>query len=103
MDDKVRFGTPMTPSSSLLESLIGVPVVIDFESSYVCIGTLVTLDAAFLELSDADLHDLRDSKTGRETYVIDSLRLGIRRNRKRILVRLTGVVAIARLSDVAED
>ncbi len=92
-----------TEPSSLLAELIGQPVVIDMTSQYVCLGTLVGLDAAYLDVADADLHDLRDSTATREIYVYDSLRLGIRRNRARVLIRLDEVVAITRYRDVAES
>jgi hypothetical protein len=86
---------------SLLNSLVGQVVVVDLRATYVCIGTLVARDDEFLELRDADLHDFRDSQTTREIYVHDSARLGIRRNRARVLLRRQEVLAIARLGDVA--
>ena len=93
-----------TPEPSpLLAELIGQAVVIDMKSQYVCLGTLVGLDAAYLDLVDADLHDLRDSAATREIYVYDSQRLGIRRNRARVLLRRDEVVAITRFRDVAES
>jgi hypothetical protein len=76
-------------------------VVVDLKSSYVCLGTLVSCDAQFLELLDADLHDFRDSAATREIYVYDSVRLGIRRNRSRILVRQDDVVAVTRFADIS--
>jgi hypothetical protein len=87
----------------LLATLIGQVVVVDFRSSYVCLGTLVGCDATYLELVDADLHDFRDSTATREVYVYDSARLGIRRNRARVLVRRDEVVALARFADVMES
>ena len=89
-------------TSAFLEPLLGQVVVIDLKSTYVCLGTLVAYDAAYLELLDADLHDFRDSTATREVYVYDSVRLGIRRNRERVLVRIDDVVAITRFSDIAE-
>ena len=89
--------------SPLLAELIGQAVVIDMKSQYVCLGTLVGVDVAYLDLADADLHDLRDSTATREIYVYDSLRLGIRRNRARVLVRRDEVVAITRFADIAES
>ena len=86
----------------LLATLIGQVVVIDFRSTYVCLGTLVGLDTEHLELHDADLHDFRDSQTTREVYVHDSLRFGVRRNRARVLVRRDELVAIARFADISE-
>jgi hypothetical protein len=91
----------MAEPSALLSRLIGQVVVVDLNAPYVCLGTLVHLDAAFLELADADLHDLRDSAATREVYVYDSVRLGIRRNRARVLLARNEVVAITRFADIA--
>jgi hypothetical protein len=87
--------------SPMLEGLLGKIVVVDLISSYVCLGTLVGSDAHFLEMRDADLHDFRDSPASREVYVHDSVRLGIRRNRARVLVRRDQIVAITRFDDIA--
>src|SRR5208282_3142573 len=87
--------------SPLLEALLGKVVVVDLISSYACLGTLVGCDALFLELRDADLHDFRDSPASREVYVHDSARLGIRRNRARVLIRRAEIVAITRFDDIA--
>ncbi len=89
--------------SALLSELIGQVVVLDFRSTYVCLGKLVGFDREFLVLHDADLHDLRDSTATREVYVHDSLRLGVRRNRSRTLIRRDEVVAITRFAEIAES
>ncbi len=89
--------------SPLLEPLIGEIVVVDLSSPYVCLGRLAGLDHDFLDLRDADLHDFRDSTKTREVYVYDSARLGIRRNRSRILIRRSEVVAVTRFSDISES
>lgn len=89
--------------SPLLSELIGQIIVLDFRSTYVCLGQLVAFDREFLVLRDADLHDLRDSTATREVYVHDSLRLGIRRNRSRALIRRDEVVAVTRFADIAES
>ena len=70
----------------MLDELIGEKVVIDLRSQYVALGTLLRADELFLELKNADLHDLRDTDTTRELYVVDSRETGIKRNRKRVLV-----------------
>lgn len=90
-------------TSQLLDDLVGQRIVLDFQSSYVCLGTLVGWDGAFYELADADLHDLRDSRASREVYVYESAQVGIRRNRARVLVRRAEVVAITRLDDISES
>jgi small nuclear ribonucleoprotein (snRNP)-like protein len=88
------------PSPHLV-ALIGQVVVVDLKSAFVCMGTLVSCDQQFLELEDVDLHDFRDSPATREVYVYDSVRLGIRRNRTRVLVRQDDVLAIGRFADIA--
>jgi small nuclear ribonucleoprotein (snRNP)-like protein len=87
--------------SPLLQSLLGKTVVVDLISSYVCLGEFVGCDAQFLELRDADLHDFRDSPATREVYVHDSVRIGIRRNRARVLIRRDEIVAITRFDEIA--
>jgi small nuclear ribonucleoprotein (snRNP)-like protein len=91
-----------TEPSSLLAGLIGQVVVVDLKSSYVCLGTLVGCDRDFLEITNADLHDFRDSTATREVYVYDSARFGIRRNRARLLLRRDEIVAITRFDDISE-
>jgi hypothetical protein len=83
--------------------MIGHKVVVDMRSEYVCLGTLTRVDDHYLELKNADLHDLRDTDTTRDLYVIDSHDTGIKRNRRRLLLMRTDIVAIARLEDVMAD
>ena len=87
----------------MLEHMLGQKVVVDFQSSYVCLGTLCGSDEYFLDMRNADLHDLRDTQTSRENYVAAAVATGIKRNRKRVLLRCAEVVAIVRLEDVVDD
>ncbi|MBX6315396.1 MAG: hypothetical protein IRY99_21170 [Isosphaeraceae bacterium] len=89
--------------SPRLAALVGQKVVLDLSSPYVCLGTLIGGDATYFELADADLHDLRDSRATREIYVYDSARLGIRRNRARVLIKRSEVVAVTRFADILES
>lgn len=86
-----------------MEELLGEVVVVDLSSTFVCLGKLMRQDELYLELGDADLHDMRDSQTSREFYIADSHVTGIKRNRKRVLVFRSDVVAISRLQDVVEN
>jgi hypothetical protein len=90
-------------STNMLEEYLGTQVVIDLKSPFVCLGTLQRIDDLFLELRNADLHDLRDADVTREHYVISSRHTGIKRNRKRVLIARAEVAAISRLEDVVED
>jgi hypothetical protein len=87
----------------MLEELVGDKVVVDLRGEFVALGTLVRLDAHFLELRNADLHDLRDTDTTREQYVASSQATGVKRNRKRLLLVRAEMIAIARLADVVDE
>jgi hypothetical protein len=87
----------------MLHELIGQKIVIDLRSEYVCLGTLAGFDELFLELKNADLHDLRDTDTTRELYVAESKATGIKRNRRRVFVLRNEIVAVAGLDDVVDE
>jgi hypothetical protein len=87
----------------MIEAMIGAKVVVDLRGQYVCLGTLQRVDEHFLELRNADLHDLRDTDTTRENYVAESCRTGVKRNRRSVLVVRAEVVAVSRLEDVVEE
>lgn len=61
--------------------LLDTEVVVDVDAPYVILGTLVAITEQSLKLQTADVHDLRDSETTRERYIIDSAADGIRTNR----------------------
>ncbi len=87
----------------MLHEFLEAKVVIDLVSPYVCLGKLIRYDDHFLELKNADFHDLRDTDTTRELYVADSVATGIKRNRKRLLIRRSEVVAISKIEDIVSD
>jgi small nuclear ribonucleoprotein (snRNP)-like protein len=87
----------------MLDEFVGDKIVVDLHSQYVCLGTLKKFDNHFLDVRNADLHDLRDTDTTRENYVADSKATGIKRNRTRVLLVLTEVVAVSRLDDVVDE
>jgi hypothetical protein len=87
----------------MLEELIGEAVVVDLLGPYVCLGKLVRVDERHLEMKNADFHDLRDTHTSRENYVVSAVLTGIKRNRKRVLLVRGEVVAISRLEDIVTD
>jgi hypothetical protein len=88
---------------AMLDEFLNCKVVLDLSSTYVCLGKFVRYDEHFVELKNADIHDLRDTDTTRELYIADSVATGIKRNRKRLLVRRSEVVAISRLEDVVNE
>ena len=86
----------------MLDEFLDAKVVIDLVSPYVCLGKLTRYDEHDLELKNADLHDMRDSDSTREHYVVAAARTGIKRNRKRVLIARAEVAAIARLEDIVD-
>lgn len=87
----------------MLDEFLNQRVVIDLSTSFVALGKLTRYDDHFLELKHADFHDLRDTDTTRELYVAESVSTGIKRTRKRVLIRRDQMVAISLLEDVVDD
>jgi hypothetical protein len=89
--------------TAMLQDFMGQRIVVDMRSPFVCLGTLQRIDELWLELVNADFHDLRDTQSTRELYVADSRATGIKRNRKRVLVVRADVVAVSLLDDVVDE
>jgi small nuclear ribonucleoprotein (snRNP)-like protein len=87
----------------MIAELVGLEVVVDLRSGFVCLGMLSAVDDDLLVLTGADFHDLGDTKTSRENYIVDSRRTGIKPNRKRTYLIRTEVVAITRFDDVIDE
>lgn len=83
-----------------LSPLVGREIVVDLMSRYVVLGTLLSEEELYLVLEDADVHDLRDSTTTREQYVVEARRHGIQSNRKCTRLRKAEIVCISKLDDV---
>lgn len=87
-------------AADLISQLIGREIIIDVSSSYVYAGTLVEQDHRYLVLESADVHDLRDTATTRELYLLDMRKYGISTNRQRVLVRREEIVSLSALEDI---
>lgn len=83
-------------------ALVGQTVVVDVDGPVVYLGRLASVDEDLLVLEDVDVHNMGDSGTGREKYIVEARKLGVRPNRKRAQVRLARVVGVSRLEDVIE-
>ncbi|MEX2287516.1 MAG: hypothetical protein WD648_10540 [Planctomycetaceae bacterium] len=92
----------MSQSEHVFDDLIGREVVLDAVGQYVYVGTLAGHDERYLILNDADVHDLRDTATTRELYVLEARRHGVRANRRRVHVRREEVISLSALDDVIE-
>lgn len=85
-----------------IDSYLQERVVLDMSSLYVCLGKLVRIDAHHYVLEDADFHDLRDSPTTRENYIVAAKLSGIKVNRKQVLIRSNEVVAVSLFKNVID-
>jgi hypothetical protein len=83
-----------------LEALRGRIVVVDLDGPWIVFGRLEACSPAHLELTEADLHDLREGSSTRDVYALETQRFGVRVNRKRVLLRLDTVIAVSALDDV---
>ena len=81
---------PLEPSE--LASLVGREIVVDTAPPFVILGVLAGAHENYITLERADVHDLRDTSTTRENYIVDSRRHGIRVNRQRVMVSLREIV-----------
>jgi hypothetical protein len=77
-------------------------VVVDTTSPYIYIGKLVDITDNMLTLSDADVHDSRESTTMNEKYVMEAKKYGIRSNRHLVHIRLDKIISLSKLDDVVE-
>ena len=84
------------------QDLIGEDVVVDTKTSLFYIGRLERITESAFVLCDVDVHDHRDTKSTREVYLIDTKRLGIRKNRAGVHILAREVVSISRLADIIE-
>ena len=84
------------------EALVGQVVVVDTDSTFVYIGTLKEVDDHFVTLTNVDAHDVREAKSTKEQYVIDTKKFGVTANRKEARVRKAVVVSVSKLSDVVD-
>ena len=91
------------PQIPTVANLVGQIVVLDLSSPFVYIGLLAEDQGEYLVMDMADAHDLRDSPTTREKYVLNCREHGVRPNRGRTWVNRREIVALSRLEDVLLD
>lgn len=100
MTDEHQSPAKASFESPSLAKMKGRDVVLDLQSSYVVLGKVVGEDHRYLILKDADVHDLRDTTTTRDAYVLEARRHGVQPNRRRVLIRHAEIVSLSALEDV---
>ncbi len=81
---------------------MGHEVVVDTKTPIVYIGTLAAVEENLLVLEDVDVHDINDTPTTKELYVLEAKKSGVKKNRSRVHVCLEQVVSVSRLDDVIQ-
>ncbi|MFW6457723.1 MAG: hypothetical protein ACOC0A_05445, partial [Planctomycetota bacterium] len=85
---------------SELHSLLHQDVVVDVTGPFLYIGNLQKIDPVSVTLVDADAHNLRETNTGTERYLIEAKKHGVRINRHRVLVMKRVIMSISPLDAV---
>ena len=83
-----------------LEKYLKQKVVLDTSSAWVYIGILEELNDRCAVLSEADVHDSKDTPSSKEIYIWQSTTTGIKANRNRTYINLDYVVSFSLLDDV---
>jgi hypothetical protein len=95
-------GLSMTTWEDPVRDLVGKVVVLDTQGPLIYIGTLAQVTEAFYVLMEADVHDSNDSRASKDLYVVEARDLGVRVNRKRVLVMRAQVASASLLADVVD-
>jgi hypothetical protein len=90
----------MSLAPDLLADLVGAIVVVDLDGPWLGFGRLTRVTAAWIELSEADLHDLREGSSSRDVYALETQKHGVRVNRRRVVMPLAQIIAVSRLDEV---
>ena len=83
-----------------LAEYIGEEVVVDTRTPYLYLGTLEGYADSFVTLRNVDVHDMSDSRSTKELYIMNVRRRGIGPNRAAVKIRQAVIVSVSLLSDV---
>ena len=90
----------MSSAPDPFAALNGQVVVVDLDGPWLAFGRLVAASTAWIELADADLHDMREGSSTRDVYALETLKHGVRVNRRRVVLPFSQIIAMSRLEDV---
>ena len=83
-----------------LQFLVGREVVAEIGDGFTVFGTLDVVGPGHLFFVAADLHQQAEANSTRDVYAIETQQIGIRPNRKTLVVPLDRLIAICPLADV---
>ena len=91
-----------TSVETMIASFLGQQVVLDTQGPLIYIGTLAEVGRGFFVLAEADVHDRNDSPATKELYLVETVELGVRVNRERVVVMREVVASVSLLAEVRE-
>jgi hypothetical protein len=84
-----------------LAGFVGQVVILDTQGPLMYIGTLENVGQTAIVLQMADVHDIRDSRTSKDLYLVETRDLGVHVNREKVVVMREQVASISLLADVS--
>ncbi len=85
-----------------LLQFVGETIVVDTRTPLVYLGRLAEVKDGFAVLEEVDVHDIGDTPTTKEVYILEARKFGVKKNRHRAHVSLEQVVSVSRLDDIIE-
>lgn len=85
-----------------MDELSGEIVVLDTASPIIYVGKLQRVTPHILELCEADVHDMNDSRSTKDFYLLQTRDLGVRPNRAKVLIHRSHVISVSRLNDITD-
>ena len=90
------------PGGHPLKDFVGQVVVLDTQGPLIYLGMLREIGAGYVVLTEADVHDSNDSRATKDLYLVEARDLGVRMNRKRVVVSWGQVASVSLLSDISD-
>ena len=85
-----------------LKAFFGEEVVLDVRGELLYVGVLEEVTSWFYVLKDADVHDVVATRTGKEVYLIEAAKHGVKKNRHLVHVKAREVLSLSLLADVVK-
>jgi hypothetical protein len=92
----------VAPQQHPLAEFLGQVVVLDTQGPLIYLGTLTEVLPAHFVLVNADVHDSNDSRATKDLYLVEVRDLGVRINRKRVIVAAAQIASASLLSDITD-
>ncbi|MBF0275032.1 MAG: hypothetical protein HQK84_07355 [Nitrospinae bacterium] len=84
------------------KELIGKEVVLDTNTRFLYVGTLIKWNKESVILEKADVFDQEKSMKSRDLHLLEALKGGINYNRHCVRVMVSSIVSVSLLSEVRE-